>query len=84
MGEKVFWSLIEFAWEAVGGKVKARQQLAEGKLTAGRAYALADSLDDVIEALTGQLDRLSAEELLAFDRTLEHKLSWARRSATPE
>jgi hypothetical protein len=74
MGDKEFWALIEFAWQAVGGKVKDRQKLAEGKLSEERAEALLESLDEVIAALTGQLDRLSAEELMAFDRILEQKL----------
>jgi hypothetical protein len=74
MGDKRFWSLIEFAWQAVGGKVKDRQKLAQGKLSEEKAEALLESLDDVIAALTRQLDQLGAEDLLAFDRILERKL----------
>jgi hypothetical protein len=74
MGEKHFWSLIEFAWQAVGGKMEERQKLAEGKLPEEAANALCESLDDVIPALTEQLELLSADELLAFDRILEQKL----------
>jgi hypothetical protein len=74
MGDKHFWSLIEYAWQTVGGKLEERQLLAEGKLPEARAYALLDPLDDVIAALTHQLEQLSADELLAFDRILEQKL----------
>jgi hypothetical protein len=74
MEDKIFWSLIEFAWEAVGGKVKDRQKLAEGTLSARKVRALEGASDDVVAALTEELDKLTAEELLAFDRTLERKL----------
>jgi hypothetical protein len=74
MDERRFWSMIESAWQAVGGKVKTRQMLAEGKLSEEKAYALIESLEEVITALRAQLDELLAEELLAFDRILERKL----------
>jgi hypothetical protein len=69
-----FWSMIETAWGAVGGKVKPRQRLAEGKLSPGRAYALQEALEEVVPALREQLAALAADELLAFDRILERKL----------
>jgi hypothetical protein len=73
--ENRFWAMIETAWGAVGGKTKARQRLAEGQLSEGRAYALQETLEDeVVPALREQLDALSADELLAFDRILERKL----------
>jgi hypothetical protein len=84
MDDKRFWSIIEFAWEAVGGKVKERQKLARGKLSDEKAEELVESLDEVIEALTQELDRLNAEELLAFDRTLERKLYDIDRSDVHE
>jgi hypothetical protein len=74
MGEKTFWSLIEFAWQAGGGNVEERRKLALGQLPAERAYELEGDLVDVIASLSGQLDQLGAEELLAFDRILERKL----------
>jgi hypothetical protein len=75
MDEDRFWSLIESAWLAVGGKAKSRQRLAEGRLSENGAYSLQESLDgEVVPALQEQLAGLSAEELLAFDRTLERKL----------
>src|SRR5262249_50559190 len=73
--ENRFWSMIEAAWGAVGGKAKPRQQLAEGKLSEGRAYALQEVLEEeVAPALREQLAGLPADELLAFDRILERKL----------
>ena len=74
MDENRFWSMIESAWKAVGGKAKARQRLAEGKLSDDRAEELAEGLDEVIPALREQLAELPAEELLAFHRILERKL----------
>jgi hypothetical protein len=78
--ESRFWLMIESAWKAVGGKTQARQKLAQGKLSEDGAGALQESLEEVIPALRGSLDRLSAEELLAFNRILERKLyeiDWA-------
>jgi hypothetical protein len=74
MTESRFWSLIESAWQSVGGKAKARQKLAEGKLSDERAELLVEALEEVISALRGLLDQLPAKELLAFDRILERKL----------
>jgi hypothetical protein len=67
--------MIEAAWKAAGGKVKARQKLAEGKLSEERAEELVEALEDeVIPALRDELAQLSAADLLAFDRILERKL----------
>ena len=67
MDENRFWTLIEAAWGAAGGKSKSRQRLAEGKLSEGQAYALQEVLEEeVAPALREQLDTLSADELLAF------------------
>lgn len=75
MNENRFWSMIEVAWEAVGGKAESRQLLVEGGPDSETlAYSLEDSLDTVIASLEEQLGRLSAEELLGFDRILERKL----------
>ena len=48
MDESRFWSLIESAWQTVGGKTKLRQKLAKGKLSEEAAEALVESLDEVI------------------------------------
>lgn len=69
-----FWAIIEYAWEAVGSKLKTRQKLAIGELSQDKAQEIMEDLEDVISALREQLDLLSAEDLLAFDRILERKL----------
>jgi hypothetical protein len=75
MDEDRFWLIIENSWQSVGGKLKLRQQMAEGNLSAEKAEELLDeSLNDVISGLRKQLNQLSAADLLAFDRILERKL----------
>ncbi len=74
MDDTRFWALIETAWQAVGGKATARQKLADRKLSEDEAEELLESLEDVIPALREQLGKLSAADLLAFDRILERKL----------
>jgi hypothetical protein len=74
MDDTRFWAMVETAWQAVGGKVKVRQELAEGELSADKAEKLLESLEEVIQALRDQLGQLSAADLLAFDRILERKL----------
>lgn len=75
MTEDSFWQMIEDAWKAVGGKVKVRQRLAQGKLSDDQALDLADEdMPAMIEQLHSALDQLPADELLAFDRILERKL----------
>ena len=74
MDESQFWSMIESAWKSAGGKTKAREKLAQGKLSEDKAEELQECLEEVIPSLRESLDRLSAEELLAFDRILERKL----------
>ena len=74
MDDTRFWALIETAWKAVGGKVKVREKLAEGKLSEEKAEELLESLEEVIPALREQLSELPAADLLAFDRILERKL----------
>jgi len=80
-----FWSLIDDAWESVGGKTKSRQKLAEGKLSDDKAEELVEACDGVvIPALRELLDQLPADELLAFDRILERKLFDIDRAAIQE
>ena len=75
MDENRFWSLIEVAWGAAENTAKLRQRLAEGKHTDEEASEIEEGLrDDVVPALEEQLNNLSADELLAFDRILERKL----------
>lgn len=84
MDEERFWSMIEDAWHAAGGKVLARLRLAEGKLCEDRADALADALEDFIPALQSALEKLGAADLLAFDRILERKLYQLDRAEIQE
>jgi hypothetical protein len=74
MDDSRFWGMIETAWQAVGGKSKARQKLADRKLSEEKAEELLESLEVVIPALREQLCQLSTADLLAFDRILERKL----------
>lgn len=74
MGEKPFWALIEFAWLVAGSKGDERKRLAEGSLPPEGARPLLASLRPVLAELRRQLDRLTAEDLQAFDRMLERKL----------
>ena len=73
MKEKRFWSLIEAAWQSVGGKVKDRQKLAAGELSEAKAgsHGVAGGGHPGADRL---LDNLTAPELLEFDRILERKL----------
>jgi hypothetical protein len=74
MDEAKFWSMIEDAWQVVGGKTNDRQKLSLGKLSEGKSNSLLDALEEVIPELRESLGSLSQEELLAFDRILERKL----------
>ena len=74
MDESRFWSMIDSAWNAVGGYVEPREELAEGRDSETHAYSLDAPLGLFIAALRKQLMELPAEELLAFDRVLERKL----------
>jgi hypothetical protein len=84
MDDKRFWDLIESSWKVVGGMTKARQKLAEGKLSEDRAEELLEALEEVIPALHAQLDQMPADALLAFDRILERKLYDIDRSEIQE
>ena len=74
MDENRFWSMIEGAWNAIGGYVDVREQLAEGGDSENLAYSLDDALGLFIAAPRTELAKLPADELLAFDRILERKL----------
>jgi hypothetical protein len=74
MEENQFWKMIESAWKSTAGKTKARAMLAQGKLSEDKAEELWEALEEVIPVLREDLDQLSADELLAFDRILERKL----------
>src|SRR4051794_30448035 len=74
MDDTAVWAMIEDAWKTVGGKTKARQKLAEGKLSEEKAEELMEAVEEVVPALREALEALTAADLLAFDRILERKL----------
>jgi hypothetical protein len=74
MDDAMYWQLIDASWKAAGGYTRERKSLAQGKLSEEKAYDLQDALDEVIPALSEKLERLTKEDLLAFDRILEKKL----------
>jgi Protein of unknown function (DUF4240) len=84
VNEEQFWSLIEGAWDIVGGYKDERNRLSAGRLSDDEAEELVTALDDVVPALRSRLERLSAEDLLAFDRILERKLYDIDRSEVQE
>jgi Protein of unknown function (DUF4240) len=84
VNEEQFWSLIEGAWDIVGGYKDERDRLSAGQLSYGEAEVLLIALVDVAHALRSRLERLSAEDLLAFDRILERKLYDIDRSEVHE
>jgi hypothetical protein len=69
-----FWNMIESAWNVAGGHQRERSLLAAGELSEEKAYELEKALDEVIPSLRTDLENLSQEDLLAFDRILEKKL----------
>ncbi len=75
LDESRFWAMIERAWKKVGGAIKARGRLIEDEFTEEDLVCVLDAMDNFIPALRGQMYVLSPEELLAFDRILERKLS---------
>ena len=74
MDEKRFWSLIEKAWDSIGGFKRERNKLSKGKLSEDETEDLAESVDEMAAALREELSELNKEDLLNFDRILERKL----------
>jgi hypothetical protein len=74
MDTKQFWTMIEAAWETVGGYKEQRRLLAQGQLDEDGALDLQDALFDVVPALENNLNELGKEELFKFDHILERKL----------
>jgi len=74
MNEVMFWSMIEDAWQAVGGKAKERARLSIGKLSERQSSFLLEGIEEVIPALRESLGRLTQEDLATFDSILERKL----------
>jgi hypothetical protein len=74
MNEDRFWAMIEDAWKAADGANKVRQKLLQGKVTEKQEDELMEAFEEVIPALSSSLEKLSREDLLAFDQILERKL----------
>ncbi len=74
MNEQQFWALIERAWRAAAPYAELREALVAGDLAEEDADQLEDAAELVVDALDSELDQLSADELMAFDRVLERKL----------
>ena len=74
MDETRFWAMIEKAWKIVDEQAKRRKKLVAGKLSGDDAEDLVDDMHDMILEMREALGKLSAEDLLAFDRILERKL----------
>ncbi|MBC7881451.1 MAG: hypothetical protein H7Y37_08960 [Anaerolineae bacterium] len=56
MNEELFWSTIENAWNTAGGITKARQQLAQDKLSDAKVEELVEALNaEVIPSLLATL-----------------------------
>jgi hypothetical protein len=66
--------LIESAWQPVGDAGEFRRHLAGRKLTWEESLPLRVPIRAFVKALREVLERLSSEELLAFERILERKL----------
>ena len=74
MDETRFWAMIEKAWKIVDEQAKRRKKLVAGKLSGDDAEDLVDDMHDMLLEMREALGKLSAEDLLAFDRILERKL----------
>ena len=74
MDETRFWAMIEKAWKIVDEQAKRRKKLVAGKLSEDDAEDLVDDMHDMLLEMREALGKLSAEDLLAFDRILERKL----------
>ena len=74
MNETQFWAIIESAWHVVGLMLETRQNLTLGTHSPENVEELLIALESVIPAIRKQLNLLSREDLLAFDRILERNL----------
>lgn len=74
MDEHRFWEIIDKAWQDVDKKGTIRAKLMKGIPSDSLIDECFEKLEDVIAEIEKQLDKLSAEDLLQFDRILERKL----------
>jgi hypothetical protein len=74
MNEQKFWEIIETAWQSLPLLNELRQQALqsnESSLFEGLSFGLDD---EVVEEMESQLEKLSEEELTAFNHLMEEKL----------
>ncbi len=74
MDKQHFWTMIEYAWNSVGGFTQMRSLLAEGRLSPEQAKVLMEPMKSVVHSLGKMLNQLPAMEVIAFDRILEKRL----------
>ena len=74
MKEDAFWSIIELAWNKIGGYPEQRRSLVTGSASEEVGEELMEAMEELEEPLSESLNSLSKEDLLSFDRILERKL----------
>tara|TARA_B100000609_G_scaffold191800_1_gene180980 strand:+ start:12214 stop:12732 length:519 start_codon:yes stop_codon:yes gene_type:complete len=84
MNESQFWTVIENAWATTPALQAFQQEVLGTMASQAKKTAFEEKYAEVepyipdeqvfIQAINDQLDTLSAEDLLAFDRILERKL----------
>jgi len=79
MNETIFWNMIEQAWDEISPLLKTKRlQIAvekDFKEPTELGMELSDLVaSDLVENLSAKLEKVSKEDLLAFDRLLEQKL----------
>lgn len=76
MNEEQFWQIIEASWrKADADSQNLRNALGNEQLPADKARQIINAVQNsVVFCYEEELDKLSKEELLAFDRILEQKL----------
>ena len=79
MNEERFWSLIEAAWPKTEQATQIKDLIATGAVE--DSDELQQFLGGVLANLSADLEKLSADELLACDRILERKLYEIDREA---
>ena len=77
MNETGFWKIFDNAWQT-SDKTRSYQQQILSSLESEEAKEAVESQfgefpDEVVDSIRAQLNELSAEDLLAFDRILERK-----------
>lgn len=77
MDENRFWSIIDTAWKSTPRLTKLRESMLKtltAPETREHVQPYIPDEEEWISAIEQQLDRLSSDELLRFDRIIEQKL----------